>query len=75
VVLAGPVSGEVCGCLVAHDLGANVELLYKVLVHRQLQHRDRVTTFRLVSSSALGVAIIAVLRSRLVVILVGCTFP
>jgi hypothetical protein len=74
VILAWPMSGEVCGGLVAHDLGADLELLYGGLVHLNLCHCDRVSTFRSTRSFALGVGIFAVLRSSLVV-LAGCDFP
>jgi hypothetical protein len=62
MVLAGPMSRQVIRLLVAHNLGADLELLFDCLVHIWLQDSDRMHTFLCASSTAVGGAMFAALR-------------
>jgi hypothetical protein len=67
VVLAGPVSWEIGGRLVADDFGANLQLLYVELAEVRGHIPGRVHAFRCTSSASLGPVIFAVLRQDLVI--------
>jgi hypothetical protein len=68
MVLTGPVTGEVCRLLVGDCFGANTQRLAVGLAEFRLHTLSRVSTLRLMSSSAAGVDIVAALSSR-------CVFP
>ena len=66
VVLARPVSWEVCGLLVRDCFGADSERLVVILAKFKPHNPSRVSTLRLISSSAAGVDIVAAVSSSLV---------
>jgi hypothetical protein len=66
MVLARPVSWEVCGLLVGDGFGADSERLVVKLAKFKPHIPSRVGTLRLISSSAAGVDIVAAVSSSLV---------
>jgi hypothetical protein len=73
VVFTWPVSGKVGGCLVAHDLGADLKLLHGQSVKVQQQSVHRKHAFLCASTVASGLVIFAWLR-LVYVSLVGSSF-
>jgi hypothetical protein len=62
MVFTGPVSGKVVGCLVTHNLGADLELLDAGLVEIRLYSLHRMHTFLCASTFASGADMFALLR-------------
>jgi hypothetical protein len=73
MTLARPVSWEVGRLLVGDSLWTNSKRLVVALVENKAYIPGRVSTFRFISSCALGVDMVAALRSSLV-FWVGSTF-
>jgi hypothetical protein len=62
MVLTRPMSWQIIRLLVAHDLGADLELLLWKSVYIQLQNLNRMRTFLCASSTSVGGAMFAVSR-------------